>query len=99
MKKENISRWINTVLVTVLIAIMSTSVSRQAEINRNAELLQIQLAVVTTKLENHIEFSEDLIKDVNHNTETVHDLKVNYVTREEIRSMLDDMKEYIKEHQ
>ena len=95
VKKENISRWINTVLVTILLAIMSVGLGRVKELNENTETLQVEVAIVAVKFDNHIDFANDKVMDINSNTHDIRDIKETYVTRAEIKDMLDDMKQYI----
>jgi cysteinyl-tRNA synthetase len=95
VKKENISRWINTVLVTILLAIMSVGLGRVKELNENTETLQVEMAIVAVKFDNHIDFAQDKVRDIESNTGDIRQIKETYVTREEIRDMLDDMKQYI----
>jgi cysteinyl-tRNA synthetase len=95
VKKENISRWINTVLVSVLLAIMSVGLGRVKELNENTETLQVEMAIVAVKFDNHIDFAAEKVRDIEHNTTDIRHLKETYVTREEIRDMLDEMKQYI----
>ena len=95
VKKENISRWINTVLVTILIGITTMALQRVGDLNQNTELLQVELAIIATKFDNHIEFAEDKVRDINNNTSDIREIRETYVTRAEIKEMLDEVKRYI----
>ena len=95
VKKENISRWINTVLMAILLSIMSVGIGRVKELNDNTEMLQIVLVIVATKFDNHIDYAVDKVAIINHNSNDIHELQQTYVTRNEIKEMLDDMKRYI----
>jgi hypothetical protein len=95
VKKENISRWINTVLVTILLAIMSVGLGRVKELNENTETLQVEMAIVAIKFDNHIDFANDKVIDINANTRDIRGIRETYVTRDEIKEMLQEMKQYI----
>ena len=95
VKKENISRWINTVLVTILIGITTMALQRVGDLNENTELLQVELAIVATKFDNHIDFAQEKVQDINANTSEIRNIKETYVTRAEIKEMLDEVKDYI----
>jgi hypothetical protein len=95
VKKENISRWINTVLVTILLAIMSVGLGRVKELNDNTETLQVEMAIVAIKFDNHIDFAQDKVLDINDNTREIRGIKETYVTRAEIKEMIDEMRRYI----
>ena len=95
VKKENISRWINTVLVTILIGITTMALQRVGDLNKNTELLQVELAIVATKFDNHIDFAQEKVQDINANTSEIRNIKETYVTRAEIKEMLDEVKDYI----
>ncbi len=97
VRKENISRWINTVLMSILLSIMILWVGRIKELNDNTEVLQIELAVVATKFDNHIDFAQEKVMDINANTYDIREIRETYVTRAEIKDMFDDMKRYIAE--
>ena len=94
--KTNLARWINTILVTILLGIMTAFLSGQKRLNENTEVLQIELAIVATKFENHITFAEEKVLLINENTRDVREIKETYVTREEIREMFNELKDYIK---
>jgi len=96
VKKENVSRWINTILMSILLAIMGVALSRVKELNDNTEFLQVELAIVATKFDNHIDFAQEKVRDIEQNTDDIHQLRETYVTREEIREMLDEIKRYIE---
>ena len=98
VKKEGIPRWINTILVSILLMIMSLSFAKQKELNENTEVLQIQLAIVSTKFDNHIEYAEAHVRNIKSNEESIHLIQQTYVTREEIRDMLNELKQYIKDN-
>ena len=95
VKKENISRWINTVLVTILIGITTMALQRVGDLNENTELLQVELAIVATKFDNHIDFAQEKVQDINANTSEIRSIKETYVTRAEIKEMLEEVKQYI----
>jgi len=95
VKKENISRWINTVLVTILIGITTMALQRVGDLNKNTELLQVELAIVATKFDNHIDFAQEKVMDINANTSDIREIRETYVTRAEIKDMLDEVKQYI----
>jgi hypothetical protein len=95
VKKENISRWVNTVLLSVLLSIMTVALGRVKELNDNTEVLQIELAIVAVKFDNHIDFANDKVLVINANTHDIRDIKETYVTRAEIKDMLDEVKQYI----
>ena len=95
VKKENISRWINTFLMAILLSITGVGLGRVKELNDNTEVLQIELAIVATKFDNHIDFANDKVLDINHNSADIREIRETYVTRAEIKEMLDEMKQYI----
>ena len=95
IKKENISRWINTVLMGILMSIMGVGIARVTELNDNTEVLQIELAIVAVKFDNHIDFANDKVLDINANTHDIREIRETYVTRAEIKDMLDEVKQYI----
>jgi len=95
VKKENISRCINTVLVTILIGITTMALQRVGELNTNTELLQVELAIVATKFDNHIDFATEKVLDINANTYDIREIRETYVTRAEIKEMLEEVKQYI----
>jgi hypothetical protein len=95
VKKENISRWINTVLVTILLAIMSVGLGRVKELNENTETLQVEMAIVAIKFDNHIDYAVDKVAIINTNSQDIRGIRETYVTRAEIKEMFEDMKQYI----
>lgn len=74
---------------------MSVGLGRVKELNDNTETLQVEMAIVAIKFDNHIDFAQDKVLDINDNTREIRGIKETYVTRAEIKEMIDEMRRYI----
>ena len=53
------------------------------------------MAIVAIKFDNHIDYAADKVTIINHNAREIQGIKETYVTRNEIKEMLQEMKQYI----
>jgi hypothetical protein len=74
---------------------MSVGLGRVKELNENTETLQVEMAIVAIKFDNHIDYAVDKVAIINTNSQDIRGIRETYVTRAEIKEMFEDMKQYI----
>lgn len=94
--KFNIPTWLNSILITILIIIAGATFFQNRDTADKVSTLQLQVAVLTEQLNNHITFGENGMAVVEANEKRLDVIEANYMKRDEILKQLDDIRRWVE---
>ena len=100
MEKRTFSvpQWLNSILISLLLIVASAVFMQNRQTQQSVETMQLQIAVLTNTMQNHIEFGTEGMKVVQENEKRLDVIESNYMKRDEVLKQLDLMRDYMEKN-
>ena len=100
-KNDNISalpNWLNSVLISLLLLVGGATFFQNRQTHNSVEVLQIETAILTTKLSDHFNFAETGMVQVNSNTDRITEVEKTMVSEDQILIYLSELRKWIDDN-
>jgi len=101
-KQSTFKEWLLPVLVSLLLLIASISFFQNRTTQKSVEILNLQVAVLSNQLSNHISWGEgensDNIALITANDKRLDAIEQNYMKRDDILAMLENMRKWVNDN-
>ena len=100
MEKRTFSvpQWLNSILISLLLIVASAVFMQNRQTQQSVETMQLQIAVLTNTMQNHIEFGNEGMQVVKENEKRLDVIESNYMKRDEVLKQLDLMRDYMEKN-
>ena len=97
MEKRTFSvpQWLNSILISLLLIVASAVFFQNRETQKSVETMQLQIAVLTNTMTNHIEFGNEGMQVVKDNEKRLDVIEQNYMSREDVLRQFELIRDWV----